>query len=122
MAFFVIDEWVKERNLVLRTWTIRKCPFCAFYKYLRLQLYRYAYTFGLSSFIVHKISNGYAMIYFYVIDIMMRKSISSFTIYADNIKNFGIPIWCLISYITLVKCNKNQLRLNLAFHENNERK
>ena len=87
---------------------------------MQIQLYRYAYIFGLSAFIVHKISSGYAMIYFYVIDIMMRKSISSFTIYADNIKNFGIPIWCLISYITLVKCNKNQLRLNLAFHENND--
>ena len=87
-GFFVIEEWVKEQNLVLRTWAIRKCPFCAFYKYLRIQLYRYAYIFGLSAFIVHKISSGYAMIYFYVIDIMMRKSISSFTIYADNISEY----------------------------------
>ena len=85
MAFLSL-RIVKERNLVLRTWAIRKCPFCAFYKYLQIQLYRYAYIFGLSAFIVHKISSGYAMIYFYVIDIMMRKSISSFTIYADNIK------------------------------------
>ena len=87
-GFFVIEEWVKERNLVLRTWAIRKCPFCAFYNYLQIQLCRYAYIFSLVSFMIHKISNGYAMIYFHVIDIVMRKSISSFTIYVDNISEY----------------------------------
>ena len=98
MAFSSLQN-EQKRDLFLWTWTIRKCHFCTFYKHLRIYLYCYEYIFRLTYFIVHEIKNGYAMIYFCVFDIMMKKSISGFTIYVDFIsKTYYGRICYLMSY------------------------